>query len=694
MSNRLAPRWLSSTALTASAVIVVAICATAGLATGAAAQPSTLVLYKALALAPDGTRLATIDSAEAEDTAVLETHGNVVVRDARTGAVIASYDPCVTCSYAGTSWSPDGSAVAFVASDSAAGTATLMVASGAANAGVGSGGAANAAGLIRTLAVVRGVAQTPRWAPDGRRIALLVVAGAHKAIGAVEAGRAQVGEIGEADDEQRIAVVDVAGGSASATGAASGSAAAAATALRFVSPADTFVYEYGWTPDGRGFVATAAKGNGDNNWWVANLVAVDGASGSVRTIAAPSYQLDMPRVSPDGSRVLFIGGLMSDFGSIGGDLYEVPFAGGVPRNLTEGAKATVTSLSWTNATPIVTRLAADRMEVARVTLSSGTAQLTPLWSAPVSGSAEDGRVAVAANGSMMASVLTDFTHPPEINVAALGEGSVAFRMVTTGNALHTALVSARSISWSSDGRAVQGWLLSPPASRPGKSAMIVEIHGGPSAAATPNYVWNGLTRGLIEHGYDIFLPNPRGSYGQGEAFTRANVRDFGGGDLRDIQVGIDAVLKVVAVDPARLGIYGHSYGGFMTMWTVTHSTRFKAAVAGAGIANWISYYGQNGIDQWMIPFFGASAYDDPEVYRADSPISTIKAAKTPTLIYVGERDVECPPAQSVEFWHGLKAMGVPTSLVIYEGAGHRLRKPEQIHDREQRIVDWFDQRLR
>lgn len=694
MSNRLAPRWLSSTALTASAVIVVAICATAGLATGAAAQPSTLVLYKALALAPDGTRLATIDSAEAEDTAVLETHGNVVVRDARTGAVIASYDPCATCSYAGTSWSPDGSAVAFVASDSAAGTATLMVASGAANAGVGSGGAANAAGLIRTLAVVRGVAQTPRWAPDGRRIALLVVAGAHKAFGAVEAGRAQVGEIGEADDEQRIAVVDVAGGSASATGAASGSAAAAATALRFVSPADTFVYEYGWTPDGRGFVATAAKGNGDNNWWVANLVAVDGASGSVRTIAAPSYQLDMPRVSPDGSRVLFIGGLMSDFGSIGGDLYEVPFAGGVPRNLTEGAKATVTSLSWTNATPIVTRLAADRMEVARVTLSSGTAQLTPLWSAPVSGSAEDGRVAVAANGSMMASVLTDFTHPPEINVAALGEGSVAFRMVTTGNALHTALVSARNISWSSDGRAVQGWLLSPPASRPGKSAMIVEIHGGPSAAATPNYVWNGLTRGLIEHGYDIFLPNPRGSYGQGEAFTRANVRDFGGGDLRDIQVGIDAVLKVAAVDPARLGIYGHSYGGFMTMWTVTHSIRFKAAVAGAGIANWISYYGQNGIDQWMIPFFGASAYDDPEVYRADSPISTIKAAKTPTLIYVGERDVECPPAQSVEFWHGLKAMGVPTSLVIYEGAGHRLRKPEQIHDREQRIVDWFDQRLR
>ncbi len=642
--------------------------ATVALATAssAAAQTPTLALYKALALSPDGLQLVTIDSAEAQDTAISDTHGNVVIRDARTGAVTARFDPCATCSYAGSNWSPDGRQLAFIATDSKAGTAMLMAA------GVGA--------PVRTLATVNGVAETPRWSPDGRHIALLAVVGAHKAVGAVEAGRAQVGEIGEADDEQRIAVVEVDGGPASQ--------------LRFVSPADTFVYEYSWTPDGGGFVATAAKGNGDNNWWVAKLVAVDGASGSVRTIAAPLYQMNMPRVSPDGGRVLFIGGLMSDFGSIGGDLYEVPLAGGVPRNLTEGAKATVTSLSWASAMPIVTRLAADRFEIARVTLGSGAAKLTPLWSAPVSGSAEDGQVAVAANGSTIASVLTDFTHPPEINVAALGGAGVAMRPVTTGNAPHAALVNARSLNWTSDGRAVQGWLVSPLRPQPGKSAMIVEIHGGPSAAATPGYVWNGLTRSLIEHGYTIFLPNPRGSYGQGEAFTRANVRDFGGGDLRDIQAGVDAVLKSAPVDPARLGVYGHSYGGFMTMWTVTHTTRFKAAVAGAGIANWISYYGQNGIDQWMIPFFGASAYDDPEVYRADSPISTIKAAKTPTLIYVGERDVECPAAQSVEFWHGLKAMNVPTSLVIYEAEGHRLRKPANVHDRETRIVEWFDQRLK
>jgi dipeptidyl aminopeptidase/acylaminoacyl peptidase len=139
---------------------------------------------------------------------------------------------------------------------------------------------------------------------------------------------------------------------------------------------------------------------------------------------------------------------------------------------------------------------------------------------------------------------------------------------------------------------------------------------------------------------------------------------------------------------------GHSYGGFMTMWGVTHSTRFKAAVAGAGIANWISYYGQNGIDQWMVPFFGATMYDDPAVYRAASPIESIKAAQTPTFIYVGERDVECPPAQSLEFWHGLKAMGVPTSLVIYADEGHSLRKAEHQRDLREREIGWFNKYLK
>jgi dipeptidyl aminopeptidase/acylaminoacyl peptidase len=263
-------------------------------------------------------------------------------------------------------------------------------------------------------------------------------------------------------------------------------------------------------------------------------------------------------------------------------------------------------------------------------------------------------------------------------------------------------VTAQSVRWKSDGFEVQGWLLGPKNPAPGKHPMLTIVHGGPSSATTPHYVAGGgqhgtgfdFTMPMIGRGYYIFYPNPRGSYGQGEAFTRANIRDFGKGDLRDDLAGIDAVEKIAPVDDARLGLYGHSYGGWMSMWANTQTTRFKAIVTGAGIANWESYYGQNGIDKWMVPFFGASVYDDPAAYRAASPISFIKQARTPTLIYVGERDVECPAPQSVEYWHALQAMGVPVSLVIYEGEGHRFHKLTDLEDLQARFTGWFDRWLK
>jgi dipeptidyl aminopeptidase/acylaminoacyl peptidase len=203
-----------------------------------------------------------------------------------------------------------------------------------------------------------------------------------------------------------------------------------------------------------------------------------------------------------------------------------------------------------------------------------------------------------------------------------------------------------------------------------------------------------LTTTLLEHGYAVFHPNPRGSYGQGERFTLANVRDFGHGDLRDILAGIDAATQAAPIDEARLGITGHSYGGFMTMWAVTQTDRFKAAVAGAGVSNWLSYYGENGIDAWMIPYFGASVYDDPAVYAQSSAINFIRNVKTPTFEYVGERDIECPAPQTQEFWHALKALNVPTSIMIYPGEGHGLRDPAHNADLMQRTLEWLDKYLK
>lgn len=192
-------------------------------------------------------------------------------------------------------------------------------------------------------------------------------------------------------------------------------------------------------------------------------------------------------------------------------------------------------------------------------------------------------------------------------------------------------------------------------------------------------------------GYFALCPNPRGSYGQGEAFTQGNVKDFGGGDFEDIMAGVDAISKQFPIDTRRIGIRGHSYGGYMAMWAETQTHKFAAAVAGAGLSDWLSYYGLNDIDEWMIPFFGASIYDDPAIYNKSDPMHFVKNVKTPTLILVGDRDGEVPMEQSVEWWHALSTLDVPTKLVVYPNEGHAFIRPEDSRDYTLRTLDWFEE---
>ncbi len=612
------------------------------------AQTAPIRQFAAVQIAPRGDRIVAIEN-------VTTGHAAVVVRRVRDGGIVRTIDPCGTCTYASPTFAADGR-LAFLARKQ--GRVSVMLADDAGE---------------RQIAGLDGIAQTLRFSPDGRRLALLATYGAAKEAGATQAGVRQVGEIGEKSDEQRIAVIELATG-----------------AIRALSPAQRYIYEYDWAPNGRALVATSALGNGDNNWWVATLDAIDAETGAVRQIASPKTQINMPRVSPDGRTVAYIGGLMSDFGSIGGDVWTVPLAGGEPVNLTAGAKATVTSLAWPRTGIVATRLASDAAQVVGL---AANGKATVRWSRPASFAAGDGRVAISADGRTMATALQDFAHAPALYAGPLGQA----RQITRDNDAAPANAVARSVSWKSDGFDVQGWLLAPVGAGKsvGKAAMVTIVHGGPASASTPSYIAReGGPGALLTAGYWVFLPNPRGSYGQGEAFTAANRRDFGGGDLRDILAGINAVEKVAPIDDARLGLTGGSYGGFMSMWANTQTTRFKAIVAGAGLSNWISYYGTNGIDQWMIPFFGRSMYDDPEAYARVSAITFIKQAKTPTFIYVGERDIEVPPTQSIEYWHALKEIGVPTSLVIYADEGHSIRDRDHAADVRRRSVAWFDRFLK
>ena len=613
----------------------------------------TLHQFSDIALSVAGDRVAAVES-DAEPNAPKRPAEHLAIRNARTGAVLATVSLCAGCRYNDPTFLADGRLFAIVKDGSK--TRLILV---------------DPSGKTTPLTTFEGIAQKPVVSPDGRSMAVLATFSAKKEAGATQAGVRQVGEIGEENDEQRIAIVPLAGGQ-----------------LRPVSPADRYVYEYDWLPNGTGFVATSARGNGDNNWWIASLDRIDLASGGLTPIAAPKMQLNFPRVSPDGRTAAFIGGLMSDFGAVGGDIYTVPVTGGTPTDITPNYRGTFTSLVWDRNGLAASAVISDRTAIVPIDPVRGAAN--PLWSARVSMAADVAKFARSADGRVYAANIQDFEHPAAINVGPL----TALRAITHDNDAWRSLVHAQSVSWKNDGYTVQGWLLSPVnASAIAKTPMVVTVHGGPSSATMPTFVWEAYRADLARAGYYQFFPNPRGSYGQGEAFTRANMRDFGGGDLRDILAGIDAVEKIAPIDDNRLGLIGHSYGGFMAMWSNTQTNRFKAIVAGAGLSNWISYYGTNGIDQWMIPFLGMSVYEDPDPYWAMSAIRTIRKAKTPTFIYVGERDIEVPPTQSIEYWHALREMNVPTSLVIYPDEGHAIRAPEHDLDLRRRTVEWFDRYL-
>jgi dipeptidyl aminopeptidase/acylaminoacyl peptidase len=128
----------------------------------------------------------------------------------------------------------------------------------------------------------------------------------------------------------------------------------------------------------------------------------------------------------------------------------------------------------------------------------------------------------------------------------------------------------------------------------------------------------------------------------------------------------------------------------MTMWAVTQTKRFRAAVSLAGLSNWLSYAGENGINRWMLAYFGgATVYDDPAVYARSAPITFIDHARTPTLIVAGERDAECPAPQSFEFWRGLQHAGAPAELIVYANEGHGIRDPVHQADLRKRMLAWF-----
>ena len=566
-------------------------------------------------------------------------------------------------------WSPDSQRIAFLSDAAKAGQLELFVTE--------ADTATGAAGAAKQLTHLKGFLASPGWSPDGKTIALLFTENATRAAGPLAAETPDEGVVSDAYFEQRLALVD-----------------AGTSRVRQISPADTYVYEFDWSPDSRQLAITSAKGNGDDNWYIASVSTIDAKDGAMHDVVPkPGMQIAGPHWSPDGKSIAFIGGLMSDEPIPGGDVYVVAAEGGSPRDVTPGMKMSANSLAWPADSRGIqfTGIADGETVIARASLDGG---ITTVWTGAerLAQGPFVPDTSLAADGKTSAVIRESFSQPPEIWAGPTGD----WKQITHRNGgLKPGWGEAKSIHWKSDDFDVQGWLIYPrdyDASK--RYPLVVFVHGGPAWAYLPAWPtrWD-YAMALPSEGYFILKPNPRGSYGQGERFTQANVKDFGGGDFRDILSGVDAAMASAPIDPARVGITGWSYGGYMTMWAVTQSKRFHAAVAGAGLSDWLSYTGENKIDQWMTPYFGASVYDDPQVYAKSEPMKFIRNAKTPTLIVVGDSDGECPPPQSYEFWHGLKAYDVPTEFVIYPHEGHLFADPAHSREVIERTAGWFDRYL-
>ena len=245
---------------------------------------------------------------------------------------------------------------------------------------------------------------------------------------------------------------------------------------------------------------------------------------------------------------------------------------------------------------------------------------------------------------------------------------------------------------SSDGAEIEGFVTKPPGFEEGKRyPTILWIHGGPVSQFSTSF--QSTWQVFAANGYVVVAANPRGSSGRGEAFSQAIWADWGNLDYEDVNAAVDHVIDLGYADPARLGVGGWSYGGILTNYVITKTTRFEAAVTGASETEYRAAYGNDHYQlEWELEL--GLPWENPELYNRLSPIARVHHVTTPTLVLCGEKDWNVPLSQSENLYQSLRRLGVPTALIIYPGQSHGIRLPAFQKDRYERYLAWFDRFLK
>ncbi|MDT5121811.1 MAG: hypothetical protein QOC96_1293 [Acidobacteriota bacterium] len=511
------------------------------------------------------------------------------------------------------------------------------------------------------------------WSPDGLRIAFTAAEPNTEAENKKQEAKDDARVVDKDDKPARLWMIDI-----------------ATRQTRQLTNGKWKVSEFDWMPSGNELIVTATDKYAPERFTnrIYSLDVSTKQNAELRELFAPRGEFGAVKVSPDGKSIAYINGRVES--PLGHDLFVQSIAGGEPRNLTATTlDRAIENYVWQVEGSILAQVETGfKTALYRIGTDGKAAIVSGLETNPLYFDAH--------NSGLLALVGETVKNPSELWV---GDPHGKFTQVTNFNAelRQFGLVEPEMLEYKSfDGTKIEAELFKPRDFTTGKRVpLIVLVHGGPTGRWADAFSshYSRWTQLLVSRGYAVLLPNVRGSTGYGWQFLASNRGDWGGGDFKDILAGVDEVVRRGVADENRLGIGGWSYGGFMAMWSVTQTNRFKAAVAGAGLSDLAAEFGTEDsptYDEW---FYG-TPYENLSAFQKNSPITFVKMAKTPTLILQGEADVVDPIGQSQQFYRGLKRYGVETELVVYPREGHGFREEKHIVDYLNRLTSWFDRYLK
>lgn len=478
-----------------------------------------------------------------------------------------------------------------------------------------------------------------------------------------------------------------------------------------VTPPDRTIWHYAWAPASDRFAVFFSEKPGETDYYQGQLGLVPSSGGAIRPLGHLDRQAAALAWSPDGKQLAYVQGEWSDRPLVGGDLWTIPVDGGPARNLTPNAEVSVSWAAWLPDGKDLLVVAWDRVWNVIGTVAAEGGAIHPLAMQIVLGEGHCPRISATPDGAHCAAVRLDEEAPHEVWLGAIEQPrhrahhnghnarTITWTCRTRFNALlyeTLALSPSELVIYpGADDWQIDALLTMPREPKRGMPPpLIVMVHGGPSSANRAVY-GSGLAwaQQFAAAGFAVLQPNFRGSLGRGVAFADAILGDMGGKDLQDCLLGAEHLVETGRVDGNRLGIFGWSYGGFATAWAITQTTRFNAAIMGAGVSDFHSFHAQSNIPDWDRRFLAADMLDRPEAYRARSAITYAARVATPTLIVHGERDDCVPVNQAYAFHRALRERGVPTELVVYPREGHGLSERDHLSDLNARMIAWLEKYL-